>query len=172
MSRRRQLAATATLSLVCLALMFVWARSYWRVDKVWAQVLPNYTFKMKVVPGKVTLGCSRSPVTLDVGDGNWFTWPTNIYFAEYIPWPDRPLLGELHLTGNYLTVPLWLPATLALALAATFAALSYHQSRAMSLAPAAIESPAPTSRFRRAFAWLLHRRATQAPVAPVTPALS
>jgi hypothetical protein len=167
MHRPRHLAATLTFSLLFLALTLVWARSYWRVDKVWAQVLPNHTFKMKIQPGRMTLGCSRSPVTLDVGDGDWFTWPTSVYFAEYIPWPNRPLLGEFHLTNSYLTVPLWLPATLALTLATTFFARSHYvQLRTAAAAPATVPPRPAFLRLGRTWARLTSRRA---PTSAATP---
>jgi len=167
MHRSRHLAATLMFSLLCLALTVMWARSYWRVDKIWAQVLPNHTFKMKIQPGRMTLGCSRSPVTLDVGDGDWFTWPTSVYFAEYIPWPNRPLLGEFHLTGNYLTVPLWLPATLALALTATFYTRShYFQLRTAATSPVPVPPQPAFPRIRRAWTRLTSRHAPSPTATP------
>ena len=85
----------------------LWVQSYWRVDKVWLQILPNFAAELQLTPGQITLGGSKTAVRLPVAEGNWFSWPVDSYFAEYIPPPSNTLLGEFDFYNHHVTLPLW-----------------------------------------------------------------
>jgi hypothetical protein len=43
-----------------------------------------------------------------VGDGDWFSWPVDAYFAADIPRPSNPILGQFGFYNGGVTIPLWL----------------------------------------------------------------
>ena len=102
-------ASTLFLAALCAATAMLWVRSYWEVDKVWAQILPNFFVDAQVTPGQLTLCGSRSAVRLPVGDGDWFSWPVDVYFAADIPRPANPMLGQFGFYNGVVTIPLWFP---------------------------------------------------------------
>jgi hypothetical protein len=88
-------------------MLFLWARSYWKVDKAWTQILPRYAVEARLTPGEITLSGSRSTDPLSIGEGDWFSWPVNAYYADYIPPPSNAILGEFSFYNGGVTLPLW-----------------------------------------------------------------
>jgi len=103
-----RIATSLFLAALCAATAMLWVRSYWEVDKVWAQILPNFSVDVRVTPGQLVLCGSRSAVRLPVGDGDWFSWPVDAYFAADIPRPSNPLLGQFGFYNDSVNIPLWL----------------------------------------------------------------
>lgn len=102
---------------ICLAVLWaatilVWLRSYWRVDKIWVQVLPKAALEARLTPGQVTLGSMRSTVRLPIGDSHWFSWPLDAYFADFIPPPSNTLFCEFRIYNGTVTIPFWFLALL------------------------------------------------------------
>ena len=106
-------ALPSLLAALWVVAVVIWVRSYWRVDKLWVQVLPKVTVEARLTPGQVTFGSTRSTVRLPVGDSHWFTWPVDAYFAEFIPPPANTLLSEFRIYNGTVTIPLWFLAFLA-----------------------------------------------------------
>jgi len=101
-------AASLFFAALCAVLVLVWVRSYWKVDLAWAQILPNRLVNLQVVPGQLSFYCCRSEVRLPMGDGDWFSWPVDAYFAADIPPPSHPILGDFGFYNGGVTIPLWL----------------------------------------------------------------
>ncbi len=103
----RKLAVPVVLATLCAGVLLLWIRSYWKVDKVWVQVLPKVAVEARLMPGQITFSGSRSTVRLPIGEGDWFSWPVDAYFAEYIPPPSNPVFSEFRIYNGAVTFPLW-----------------------------------------------------------------
>lgn len=125
------------LAALCAATALVWVRSYWRVDKAWLQILPNYSADLQITPGQITLGGAPSAVRLPVAEGDWFSWPVDAYFAEYIPPPTNTLVGEFGFYNGRVSLPLWfvLLGAMSLNMAALAPALLRQFAAARSTRP-------------------------------------
>jgi hypothetical protein len=112
MCAARKLAVPVVLATLCVSALFLWARSYWKVDKAWVQILPKVAVETQLTPGQITFSSSRSTVRLPIGESEWFSWPVDAYFAEYIPPPSNPLFSEFRIYNGAVTIPLWFLALL------------------------------------------------------------
>jgi hypothetical protein len=106
-SRISRFAAPLLLAVFCLAAGLLWARSYWRVDKVRAQILPRFAIEVQLTPGRITFFATRSNVELSFRDSNWYSWPIDTYYADYIPPPSHVLFGEFGFYNRGVTIPAW-----------------------------------------------------------------
>src|SRR5262245_45639291 len=94
MHPRLRFAVSLLPAILCAALLVFWARSYWRVDKPWTQVLPTVCVEARLTPGQLTLAATRSSAPLSIGEGDWFTWRVNAYYSDFAPPPSNALFGE------------------------------------------------------------------------------
>jgi hypothetical protein len=132
-----RLAPPLLLAVLCVATAVVWARSYWRVDKAWLQILPKYSADLQLTPGRLTVGGAPSAVRLPVGEGDWFTWSVDSYYAEYIPPPTNTFRGEFEVYNGRVTVPFWfvMLGAMALSFTAIAPAILRHFAAARSTRP-------------------------------------
>lgn len=93
--------------------VMLWVRSYWRVDKVWVQVLPKVAVEARLTPGRIVVGSAHSTAELPIAEVHWFSWPVETYFAEFIPPPENPLFCQFRMYNGTFTIPLWFLALLA-----------------------------------------------------------
>jgi hypothetical protein len=95
-----------------LALLLLWARSTWTVDKIWVQVLQHGMLDLQLAPGQLIMGYAASNVSLPIGESGWSTWHADSYYGDYILRPTKPLFGEFGFLDGKLLIPIWFLAFL------------------------------------------------------------
>jgi hypothetical protein len=103
-----RIAVTALSLTACVLLIALWVRSYWYVDKAWAQVTPYVTGYVQITPGQFSFFSVSSIVALPPGDWEKLKFPVDEFFGEDNPLPSTPIFGKLSLSDGYLLIPAWL----------------------------------------------------------------
>lgn len=113
-------------------------RSYWRVDNIWFQVTAHRTLFLRTTPGQLTWWYAIQSAPHPIWEWKKYTYPTSDFAGDFTGTVTRPILKGNLTTYLEHNLPLWIPATIALASAVPTAigTLKRFSLRAMLVATA------------------------------------